>query len=73
MPDMGNAEEIVAYAALVKRLTEWRDQWRAVNDARDELIKEAHADGMSNMQIAANMGIARGTVISVLGNDSEGG
>ena len=64
MPDMGNAEEIVAYAALVKRLTEWRDQWRAVNDARDELIKEAHADGMSNMQIAANMGIARGTVIA---------
>lgn len=60
-------DELIALAAMVKRLNEWRD----VNAQRDSLIKEAHEGGMSNTQIAKNMGINRGTVIAVLGTDDE--
>jgi len=62
-------DELIAYAAMVKRLNEWRD----VVAQRDSLIKEAHAGGMSNMQIAKNMDINRGTVIAVLGTDDNEG
>jgi DNA-binding NarL/FixJ family response regulator len=68
MTTMGH-DELIARAALVKRLNEWRD----VVAQRDSLIREAHAGGMSNTQIAKNMGINRGTVIAVLGSDDEDG
>jgi len=60
-------EQLLALAAMVKKLNEWRD----VNAQRDSLIREAHAHGMSNTQIAKNMDINRGTVIAVLGTDDE--
>lgn len=64
-------EELLARAALVKRLEEWGE----VNAGRDKLIREAHGDGMSNTEIAKRMGLNRGTVIAALGTDdtSEGG
>jgi hypothetical protein len=64
-------DELVARAQLIRRLNQWRDEWRDVNAARDGLIKEAHEGGMSNMQIAKNMDLNRGTVISVLGGKDE--
>jgi transposase len=69
MPNMNSPDELIAYATLVKRLNEWRD----VNSTRDSLIKEAHEGGMSNMQIAENMGLNRGTVIRALGSKDEEG
>ena len=61
-------EQLLARAALVKRLEEWGE----VNAGRDKLIREAHSDGMSNTEIAKRMRINRGTVIAALGPDDNG-
>ena len=61
-------EELLARAALVKRLEEWGE----VNAGRDKLIHEAHGERMSNTEIAKRMRINRGTVIAVLGTDDHG-
>jgi predicted DNA-binding protein (UPF0251 family) len=60
-------DELLAYAAMVKRL----DEWAQTVASRDELIREAKAANMSNAQIARHMGISRQTVITVLGTDDE--
>ena len=66
MKDMSHAE-LLAYAAMVKRL----EDWAATIAGRDDLIREAHEAGASNTQIAKHMGISRQTVITVLGTDDE--
>ena len=47
MKDMSHAE-LLAYAAMVKRL----EDWAATIAGRDDLIREAHEAGASNTQIA---------------------
>jgi hypothetical protein len=59
--------ELLAYAAMIKRL----DDWAQVNRQRDRLIKEAREFGVSKSEIAAHMDINRGTVIRVLGTDDN--
>ena len=66
-------DDLIRRADLVRRLNEWRNARRAVEAARNPLIREAHEDGMSNMAIAEDMDINRGTVISVLGGKDEEG
>lgn len=66
-------DDLIRRADLVRRLNEWRNARRAVEAARNPLIREAHEDGMSNMAIAEDMDINRGTVISVLGGKGEEG
>jgi len=64
-------DQVIAYAALVKRLEEWAEANAARNAIRDALIREAHEADLSNTEIAARMKISRTTVIQVLGTDDE--
>jgi len=64
-------EQALARADLIKRLENWRKKQDAVAVERDALIREAATDEMSNTEVAAHMGINRGTVIRVLGTDDE--
>lgn len=66
MKDMTH-EQMLAYAAMIKRL----EEWGSANAGRDSLIKEAHALGLSNTEIAKRMDISRTTVIQALGSDDE--
>lgn len=66
MRRMGH-EQLVAFAAVVKKL----EDWAATVGGRDALIREGHDAGLSNAQIARSMGLSRNTVIQVLGTDDE--
>jgi DNA invertase Pin-like site-specific DNA recombinase len=41
-------------------------EWRECNERRDELIREAHAAGLSESDIALLSGVSRSTVRRVL-------
>lgn len=64
------SEQAQRRADLIKRLESYREKrarMLAELDAeRDELIREAKADGMANTETADHMGAGRNTVISVL-------
>jgi DNA-binding NarL/FixJ family response regulator len=60
-------EDLLAYAEAARRLDEWADENTQLQAERDVRIKEAHAAGLPNTEIAKRLGIGRGTVIAVIG------
>ena len=60
-------EDALARAEAIRLL----DEWAAAVADRDRRIRLAHATGISKAEIARRMGIHRGTVMSVLGEESE--
>ena len=65
--------QMLAFAAMVKRLEDYAAAVTALAAERDALIHEAHGEGLSNAQIARSLSISRTTVVQVLGTDDEEG
>jgi DNA invertase Pin-like site-specific DNA recombinase len=65
------SEQAAARADLIARMENWRKRQAAVAAERDTLIREGAADKMSNTEVAAHLGINRGTVIRTLGIDGD--